>query len=323
MYRTFKFSSPDGTALEGWTNDGKGPTIVVCNGLGVPPEAWPRLLDPECGYRVFSWNQRGTFGSQRPEDLEKIRIGDHVADAFALMEEVGVDKAILVAWSYGVNISFEVAKQQPERIAGLVMCAGVPGGTLDSAFAPLLVPRAVRKPLSLAVANAGKLLGPQLNTLAKLLPKNNVTADIMRHTGLIMPTAKTEDIVPWLESFATHDFSWYFNMFPAAGEHERMDPSFIEVPIAVAAGALDTLTSALDIVEFAEQIPHAEIHVLQGTHFIPLEFPDDVMNMIDSVVSKSELADQMIKTHPADVTSIHINETEVDIHHSNPLRQSS
>lgn len=309
--------------LEGWTNDGDGPTVVVCNGLGVPPEAWPRLLDPDCGYRVYGHNHRGTFGSQRPADPERIRIDDHVADAFALFDYAEIDQAVLMAWSYGVNISFELTKREPSRVAGLVMCAGVPGGTLDSAFAPLLVPRVARKPLSLAVANTGKLLGPHLNAFAKVLPKNNITADIMRYTGMIMPTAKSEDIVPWLEAFAKHDFAWYFNMFPPAGEHEPMDPSFIEVPIAIAAGSLDSLTSALDIVKFAEQIEHAEVHVLNGTHFIPLEFPDDVMNMLDSVTSKSSLADQMIKQHPADVTTIHVHDTEVDIHHANPLRQSS
>ncbi|MCU0280116.1 MAG: hypothetical protein MUE31_14665, partial [Candidatus Nanopelagicales bacterium] len=85
MYSTFTFTSADGTELLGWTNDGEGPTVVVCNGLGVPPEAWPRLLDPHCGYKVVGWNHRGGLGSGRPSDPERIRVEDHVADALALM----------------------------------------------------------------------------------------------------------------------------------------------------------------------------------------------------------------------------------------------
>src|SRR5690242_17419252 len=138
MYRTFRFESSDGTSLLGWTNDGDGPTVLVLNGLAVPPEAWPRLLDPDCGYRVIGYNHRGTFGSDKPEDPERIRIDDHVDDAFALMDQLDVDRAILVAWSYGVNISFEIARRDPERVAGMVMLAGVPGGTFHSAFAPLM-----------------------------------------------------------------------------------------------------------------------------------------------------------------------------------------
>ena len=294
MYSTFEYQSGDGTILEGWTNSGDGPVVVVCNGLGVPPEAWPRLLDPECGYQVFGYNHRGTLGSQRPRDLERIRIDDHVADAYALMNEMEIDKAILVAWSYGVNVSFELTKRYPERVAGLVMCAGVPGGTLDAAFAPFLVPRPLRKPLSLAVARTGEFLAPQINTLARIVPKNRATAEVMRHTGIIMPSAKSEDIVPWLESFGKHDFGWYFHMFPAAGEHEPIDPSFVEVPITVAAGGLDPLTSMRDVVAFAQQIDHAEIHVLNGTHFVPLEFPDEIMSMLDGVLMRSELADEQL-----------------------------
>lgn len=296
-YRTFTFTSPDGTKIEGWTNDGDGPTVLVCNGLGVPPEAWPRLLDPNCGYRVYGYNHRGTLGSERPSDEDRIRIDDHVADALALIEHVDIDQAILIAWSYGVNISFELARQAPQHVAGLVMVAGVPGGTLDSAFAPLLVPRQFRKPLSLAVSKAGKFIGPQINNLVRHVPINRTTADLLRYSHVIMPSAQTDDVVNWMETFAQHDFAWYFNLFPAAGEHERMDPSFIDVPITVAAGGLDPLTSMLDVVAFAEEIEHSEIHVLRGTHFLPLEFPDEIMAMLDGVLVRSALApEQLVET---------------------------
>lgn len=317
-YSTFRFAGEDGTSLLGWTNDGDGPAIIVCNGLGVPPEAWPRLLDPDCGYRVYGYNHRGTMGSDRPNDLARIRIDDHVGDAFSLMNEVGVERAIFVAWSYGVNISFEVAKRAPERVAGLVMVCGVPGGTLDSAFAPLLVPRLFRRPLSLAVTKAGELLGPQLNTFARLLPINNMTADIARHIGIMMPSAKAEDIVPWMQAFAEHDFAWYFRMFPAAGEHERIDPSFVTVPTTVATGGLDAMTSMLDVVAFASEIPHAQIHVLHGTHFLPLEFPDEIMSMIDAVLLKSDLADEQVHSVRESVIDIRmVNGTEF-FEHNHP-----
>ena len=67
----------------------------------------------------------------------------------------------------------------------------------------------------------------------------------------------------------------------AAGEHEPIDPSFVEVPITVAALRTRCVTSMRDVVAFAEQINHAEIHVLHGTHFIPLEFPTKLASMLD------------------------------------------
>ena len=66
--------SDDGTRLRAWTNDPDGtidgPTVVLCNGLGTNPWAWPALLEPDCGVRVVSWNHRGTGGSARPDRPE-------------------------------------------------------------------------------------------------------------------------------------------------------------------------------------------------------------------------------------------------------------
>ncbi len=294
VYSTFKFTSEDGTQLLGWTNNGTGPTLVVCNGLGVPPEAWPRLLDPECGYTVYGFNHRGSLGSDRPADLSRIRLEDHVADTFALMDVCEIDDALFVAWSYGVNVSFAVAAQAPERVAGMVMVAGVPGGTAEAAFAPFMVPKPLRRHVGKALSFAGELFGPELTAMAQLMPKNKMSAEFMRHTGLIMPSAKAEDMVPWMEAFSRHDFGWYFHLFPESTDHARLDTSFLEVPITVAAGAMDTLTSMREVVAFAEEIEHAQIHVLPGTHFVPLEFPDEIMSMIDGVLLDSRLADEQV-----------------------------
>ena len=143
---------------------------MVCNGLGVPPEAWPRLLDPHCGYRVVGWNHRGGLGSGRPADPQRIRVEDHVADALALMEHTGIDRALLVAWSLGVNVSFEIAAEHPDKVAGMLMCRGS-RGTYDAAFATLMVPRPLRKTSGLMVSRVGQLLGKPLNLLAHNVPR--------------------------------------------------------------------------------------------------------------------------------------------------------
>lgn len=290
MYSTFTFTSADGTELLGWSNDGDGPAVVVCNGLGVPPEAWPRLLEPHCGYRVVGWNHRGGLGSGRPADPQRIRVEDHVADALALMAHTRVDEALLVAWSLGVNVSFEIAAEHPEKVAGMLMCAGVPGGTYEAAFATLMVPRPLRKTSGLLVSRTGQLLGKPLTLLARSVPKGNTFGEILRHSGFMMPSAQTKDVVPWIRSFLEHDFEWYFRLMVAAADHEPMDPSFVTCPITVVAGGFDVMTSMRDVVAFADKIDHAEVHVLHGTHFIPLEFPDEIMAMLDGLLMRSDLA---------------------------------
>jgi alpha-beta hydrolase superfamily lysophospholipase len=45
--RFHKVRSADGTVIEAWTNDAEGPTVLLCNGLGTNPYAWPELLEPD------------------------------------------------------------------------------------------------------------------------------------------------------------------------------------------------------------------------------------------------------------------------------------
>ena len=46
------------------------------------------------------------------------------------------------------------------------------------------------------------------------------------------------------------------------------------------------MTSMRDVVAFAEKIPHAVTHVLHGTHMLPLEFPDEILQMVHDVYDK-------------------------------------
>ena len=181
----------------------------------------------------------------------------------------------------------------------LPRCAGVPGGTFDAAFAYLMVPKPLRKTSGLLVSRTGQLLGKPLTMLARSVPKGAPFAEILRHSGFMLPSAQTKDIVPWIRTFLEHDFEWYFRLMTAAADHEPMDPSFVECPITVVAGGFDVMTSMRDVVAFAERIPHAEVHVLHATHFVPLEFPDEVMAMLEprETPVEEESAGQPVEEH--------------------------
>lgn len=292
MHEEFDLIATDGTRLAAWRNrTSAGPPVLVCNGMGVPPEAWPRLLDPDCEFSVAGWNHRGCLGSGRPADTSRIDIEDHVADAVSLLDHLGWDRAVIVAWSLGVNVSFELAARHPERVAGLLSVAGVPGGTFDTLFAPQFVPRPLRKPLGVGVAKMGRAMGGHLNQLARAVPKGRPFAEILRHTGFMMPFARTEDITPWMESMLSQDFNWYFELALALARHEEIDPSFVECPVTIVAGAVDMLTSQQDVLRYAERITHAEVHTLPGSHCLPLEFPDRIAEMLRDLYVRASWAD--------------------------------
>ena len=99
-------TSVDGTRLRAWDNDGHGVPVLISNGLGTPHHAWPDINDRTDTYRVMTWDHRGLGGSERPSDESRITIDDHTDDLFAVMDSYGVDRAVVIGWSAGVNIAF-------------------------------------------------------------------------------------------------------------------------------------------------------------------------------------------------------------------------
>jgi 3-oxoadipate enol-lactonase len=93
--RTFDVTSGDGTLIRGWRGGGPGVPLVIANGLGTIPEAWPSLVGEGSGYDAVTWYHRGTFGSGRPRDLTRIRVEDHVDDMVAVMDDQGLDRALV------------------------------------------------------------------------------------------------------------------------------------------------------------------------------------------------------------------------------------
>ena len=286
MGTAFEVKSGDGTLLEAWRNDAEGTPLVLANGLGTNPESWPSLLGPDCGYRMVTWSQRGTFGSARPDDPTRIRITDHVDDMVAVMDAEGIDRALVACWSIGVNIAFEMAQRHPDRVAGIMAVAGVPGGTFSTMGGPLRIPRRLRRPLAIGFARGARRAGPAIDWVAHKVPVNPRTAWLVAHSGFMLPAARPEVVVPMLETFLKHDWRWYMELAVAAAEHEQMDLSFVTCPVTLVAGRHDVLTSMHDVIDAAARIPHAQITVLPGSHFLTLEHPEMVHAALDELTRR-------------------------------------
>lgn len=286
----FLVTSADGTKVAAWRNDGDGPPVVISNGLGTPPSAWPEIVRPDSGFRVATWYYRGTGGGERPADPGRVRISDHVADCLAVMDHEGMDRAVIACWSMGVNVGFEAAIRHPDRVAGLLAVAGVPGGTFQAMFEPLRVPRRVRHRLAVTGVRMMRRLGPGLNLVARGIPANPTTARVIAHTGFVLPRATPERLLPALNEFREHDWRWYFTLALGAEDHLPLDVSTIRAPVRLVAGRWDVLASALDMAKVAEKIPDAQFDVLDGSHFLPLEFPGELADELRTLIARTDLA---------------------------------
>lgn len=278
-------TSADGTRVRAWTGGGEGPPLLLSNGLGTIPQAWPFLTGPDSGYDVVSWYHRGTFGSERPTDRRRVRVADHVDDAVAVMDAHGVERALVACWSIGVNVGFELARRHPDRVAGLLAVAGVPGGTFATMGGPLRVPRRLRHPIATATARSGPVVGPALSWLLPRVPVTERTAWLLAHSGFMLPGADPQVLVPMLREFVQQDWRWYARLAVGASRHAPMDLSQVDCPVTFVAGRHDLLTSVHDVVEVAATVPHAQVTVLPGSHFLPLEHPDLVKAALDELAA--------------------------------------
>ena len=274
--RYYSVTSADGTELQAWTNDGTGPTVLLCNGLGTNPYAWPALLDPGCGVRVISWNHRGTGESARPEDPERVGVDAFVEDAIAVLDDAGVEACALMGWSIGVNTMFELAVTHPDRVTGLFAVAGVPGDTFASMGAPILVPRPLRKPIAVNVVRGLKLAGKPLTALASRLPIGPTTYRLLSHSGFMLSMPDPELARHAIRTFLTTPIDWYMHLALHSSLHGRVSLRDIAVPTSFIAGRYDILASSHDMSTAAERIPGATYRELPATHFIAMERPDEV-----------------------------------------------
>ncbi|MGH3361422.1 MAG: alpha/beta fold hydrolase [Nocardioides sp.] len=276
--------SDDGTRLNAWTNDPEGviegPTVVLCNGLGTSPWTWPALLDPGCGVRVVSWNHRGTGGSDRPEDTDRVRIEDFVDDALSVMDHFAVDRAVLMGWSMGVNTMFELAVERPERVSGLFAVAGVPGDTFSTMLGPLRVPRTVARALTVNLSRVLKYGGRALTPITTRLPVGPRAITLLTHTGFMLPLPDPELAAVAVREFLATPVEWYFHLALRTSEHPRVPLSKITLPAAFVAASYDVLTAAKHMASAAARMEDATYVELVGTHFIQMEQPERVHELL-------------------------------------------
>jgi pimeloyl-ACP methyl ester carboxylesterase len=256
------------------------PVVLLCNGLGTNPWAWPALLDPTCGVRVISWYHRGTGGSERPRDPDHVGIDAFVEDALAVLDDAGIAACPVMGWSMGVNTAFELAALHPERVTALFAVGGVPGGTFSSMLAPVFVPRPFRAPLTIGAVRLMRAAGKPLTVVARRLPVNRATIELVSHSGFMLPTPDPANTAHAVRVFLETPIDWYMHLALATSKHLRVSLRRIAVPTAFVAGKYDVLASSHDMRTAAFRIAGATFTELRGSHFLPMEHPAEVHELL-------------------------------------------
>lgn len=284
--------SDDGTVLRAWTNDpegvSEGPTVLLCNGLGTSPWNWPALLHHDCGVRVVSWAHRGTSGSDQPVDPENVGVRQFVEDALSVMDHFGLTRPVVMGWSIGVNVMFELAVAHPERVAGLFAVAGVPGDTFSSMLGPLRLPRPVARALTVNASRCLKLVGRTLTPVTSRLPVGTGLVELASRLGVVFPMPDPELAALAMREFLSTPAEWYFHMALRTSEHSRVSLRRIKVPVLFVAGSWDWLANARHVATAAARVPDGRYVELRGSHFVQMEQPERVHQLLLEFLERAQ-----------------------------------
>lgn len=251
---------------------GKGRPVLMLHGHTLDHRVWedviPRLLAGGC--RSVAPDLRGHGRSSRPEGGYNPR--DHAEDMRAVLDGLGVDRAVVVGYSLGGAVALEMAIAWPDRVAGLVLIEPV---LPDRPYEPEFF--ATLKKVAGAVRERGvreAMLGPWIEC--------ELFAPSFRRPGL---RERFEAIV---RDFPGADY--------LATRRDRVERDWT-VPDRMASLSVPTTVVSAEhtlpgfrswAVEIAGEVPGARREVVAGTgHLLPMERPDVVADLILEVAPVS------------------------------------
>jgi pimeloyl-ACP methyl ester carboxylesterase len=98
------------------------PTVLLLPTWSIIHSRFWKLQIPDLArrYRVVTFDGRGNGRSDRPASAEAYAESEFAADALAVMDATGTDRAVLIALSMGAQRGLLLATDHAERVAGAV-----------------------------------------------------------------------------------------------------------------------------------------------------------------------------------------------------------
>lgn len=117
--QTGRLTRPDGASIV-YEITGSGPALLFAHGLGGNHFSWWQQLPVFARtHTCIAFSHRGFAPSTVPGGVPDPH--DYAADAAALLDHLGIERAVHVGQSMGGWTGVELALNHPERLAGLVL----------------------------------------------------------------------------------------------------------------------------------------------------------------------------------------------------------
>lgn len=116
------FAAVNGQRLFYEDTGGSGPVLVFSHGLLMDHRMFaPQVAAFRPSWRCISWDERGHGATATPGQCAPFSYYDSANDLVALLDHLGVERAVLVGMSQGGYLSLRAALTHPQRVRALVL----------------------------------------------------------------------------------------------------------------------------------------------------------------------------------------------------------
>ncbi len=134
--------------------------------------------------------------------------------------------------------------------------------------------------MTVNVARALKHSGLALSPVTSRLPIGPRTIDLLTLTRFLHPVPDPELAVVAIKEFLQVPVQWYMHLAISTSRHARVRLSKVTVPAMFVAGKHDLLAGSRDMKSAADRIPGAGYLELDGSHFVQIEQPERVHELL-------------------------------------------
>ena len=239
-----------------------GPCMVLANGAGCSEHYWTAKLVPALGdrFRLIEWDYRGQYDSGPAPHRDAYRVEDHAMDLLSILDAEGIERAVFLGFSLGVQVVLEAYSRRPEAFQALCLVNGSYEDPLDSMWGS---PRF--RPLITTVLEIGARLPRLTSVLTRMILGGPFALPLAKINRFCEKDVPVEPFDAYMKKVSRIAPVAYMRILRLMGEHsaEAVLPG-VSVPTLLIAGDEDTMTPLHKMEHMAEAITGAELVVVPG-----------------------------------------------------------
>lgn len=247
---------------------GTGPAVLLLQGVGLAGAAWrPQVEGLAGGFTLVTVDNRGAGGSTMV-DVATLSVEQMAADAVAVLDHAGIERAHVAGHSMGGAIATELALTAPARVRSLALLCTFRRGRDATAITPTMLWLGLR-------TRAGTRAMRRRAFVALVVPRAHVRAAGPDRVAAELAGVFGRDladqpaiVMPQLRALSRYD----------AGERLR---ALGGIPTLVASAAHDHIARPASGRALAAAIPGATfVELPDAGHAVPIQCPGSVNDLL-------------------------------------------